>query len=37
VIAGALAPAAPVAPGDEAKLAVRGVGEISLAFTAQRI
>ena len=34
VIAGALSPAAPVAPGDVAELDVRGAGEISLRFSA---
>jgi 2-keto-4-pentenoate hydratase len=33
VIAGALAPAAPVAPGDHAALMVTGVGSVALAFT----
>jgi 2-keto-4-pentenoate hydratase len=33
VIAGALAPAAPVAPGDVASLDVAGVGSVSLRFT----
>ena len=33
VIAGALAPAAPVSPGDVASLAVDGVGSVQLAFT----
>lgn len=33
VIAGALAPAAPVAPGDAASLEVAGVGAVSLEFT----
>jgi len=33
VIAGALAPAAPVAPGDVAALEIAGLGSVSLAFT----
>jgi len=34
VIAGALAPAAPVVAGDTAELAVSGVGSVSLSFAA---
>lgn len=33
VIAGALAPAAPVSPGDVAELSVSGVGSVALRFT----